>query len=151
MTTYPEFWKRTRRVGECIEWTGAAHEFGYGRLRWPPIRGGKFCYAHRVAWMLEHGPIPAGLYVLHRCDNRKCVNLEHLFLGTHGDNMADMLAKKRQAVGTRHGMSRLAYTTVQAIRRMFMLGATESELAAEFGVSAGYVSELVCCKKRISA
>jgi hypothetical protein len=77
--------------GECLVWTGARSR-GYGHLyvdgAWHP--------AHRLAWVAEHGPIPSGLFVLHRCDNRPCFNIEHLFLGTQADNLADMDAKGRR-------------------------------------------------------
>ena len=65
-------------------------------------RRGETAYAHRMAWELEHGPIPGDLWVLHRCDNPPCVRLDHLFLGTHADNMADKVAKGRQARGDDH-------------------------------------------------
>ena len=74
----------------CIEWQGATVR-GYGCLRIPH----KTLYAHRVSWETSIGPIPEGLHVLHRCDNRLCVNPKHLFLGTHQDNMNDMSRKGR--------------------------------------------------------
>ena len=76
----------------CGFWTASLFREGYGRFK----LDGRSRGAHRVAWELEHGPIPAGMRVLHRCDNPPCVNLEHLFLGTQGDNMRDMAAKGRQ-------------------------------------------------------
>jgi hypothetical protein len=82
-------------MGDCIEWTGGRTSAGYGQL-YPPGLKGRSVLAHRWAWEQEHGPIPAGLHVCHRCDNPPCVNVNHLFLGTMGDNMRDKTRKGRQ-------------------------------------------------------
>jgi hypothetical protein len=91
------FWSRVDRSGDCWLWTGARHPFGYGMV----VLGRRW-YAHRLAWTLSNGPIPAGMCVLHRCDNPPCVNPTHLFLGTFRDNTADMHAKGRGIVGDQH-------------------------------------------------
>ena len=78
----------------CWDWVGARDTFGYGVIG----RGGRgrgHTGAHRVSWQIHRGPIPPGMYVLHRCDNPPCSNPAHLFLGTHRDNVADMVAKGR--------------------------------------------------------
>ncbi len=80
----------------CWLWTGSLFRGGYGQFRSGPDPA-----AHRTAWVIAHGSIPDRLYVLHRCDVRCCVNPEHLFLGTHADNMADMVAKGRSPRGPR--------------------------------------------------
>jgi hypothetical protein len=77
---------------DCWVWQGYRNEHGYGRL-WAPKR-----YVHRAAYEAFVGPIPAGLNVLHRCDNPPCCNPAHLFLGTRADNARDMLAKGRGAL-----------------------------------------------------
>lgn len=74
----------------CIEWIGY-NVRGYGQI----TVAHKGIQTHRLAWTLSNGPIPEGLLVLHHCDNPPCINPDHLFLGTHQDNMNDMSAKGR--------------------------------------------------------
>lgn len=85
-------------LGPCWEWTGAKHEMGYGRV----FYHGMAHMTHRVSWMMEFGVIPEGMFICHKCDNRLCVRPDHLFMGTQADNMADCVAKGRQARGDRH-------------------------------------------------
>lgn len=83
--------KTKKGVGEndCWLFSGYVDPSGYGRI----FVDGKAERAHRVAWILANGPIPDGKYVCHRCDVKRCINENHLFLGTHDDNMADAAAK----------------------------------------------------------
>jgi hypothetical protein len=97
---------------------------------------GKAVYAHRAAWEMVNGSI-GDLYVLHRCDNRKCVNPEHLFLGTFDENMADMVRKDRQALGTRNGHAKLTDDQVRGIRAAT---GRQKAIAAEFGVTQSLIS-----------
>ncbi len=104
------FWEKVevrRREDECWEWHGAKAR-GYGQIV-KAGRGGKLLRAHRVSWELEHGPIPDGLIVRHRCDNRGCVNPSHLELGTRKDNNHDMSVRDRgikSAKGLPYGVQR---------------------------------------------
>jgi len=92
--------------------------------------------AHRVAWELKKGrPIPDGQCVLHHCDNPLCVNPDHLFDGTHADNVRDRDGKNRQARGVQHGQSKLTDDDVRQIRRDSADGMTQREIAKKFGVS----------------
>lgn len=91
-------WSRVQRGGmaECWPWIGPRDRYGYGFIS---IGERRMDRTHRVAWRLSYGPILDGLFVCHRCDNPPCCNPAHLFLGTNADNVADMVAKDRQARG----------------------------------------------------
>jgi hypothetical protein len=134
------FWEKVQKGGDddCWVWTGAlVGVMGYGQTT---VRNRLRRYAHRVAYELAHGPVPADLYVLHHCDNPRCVNPAHLFLGTILDNTRDMLAKGRgnKARGERQGHHKLAESEVRAILQRiggFRLPRGLSKIiAAEFGV-----------------
>jgi hypothetical protein len=139
----------------CLLWTGYIAKNGYGRIgvhRNEIDSRGLSCadgsrkwvsqWAHRIAWQLKHGPIPDNLFVLHRCDVRRCVNVEHLFLGTQLENLRDAKAKGRNARGESMGASVLTNEQVLKIRQLYddkgqFIAATGalSSLAREFGVS----------------
>jgi hypothetical protein len=121
-------------VTGCIEWTGTRNR-GYGYIR----RDGKTIRAHRLAYELKHGPIPKGLYVCHRCDNRSCCNTDHHFLGTNADNMADRNAKGRQAKGERSGGAKLTEADVLEIRRRLAAGESQLEISKAFGITRQHV------------
>lgn len=97
---------------DCWNWQGKIESNGYGRIK----VAGRMVSAHRSVWVDVYGPIPDGLYVLHRCDNRSCANPYHLFLGTNDENMADMVAKGRAPRGERNKASKLTEADVRAIR-----------------------------------
>lgn len=132
----------------CLEWQKARDVHGYGRIGG---QGKTVLYAHRVAWEMENGPIPGGMYVCHRCDNPACIRPEHLFLGTQLDNIRDMVAKGRT------GTTKLTDLQVQEIRDRYVRDAhpwgkgTRSnarELGSEFGVTPECIYMLVGNKYR---
>ena len=96
-STYDKVMSKTKKVGDCLEFTGAKTN-GYGRVG----INGKHFTTSRFVWSHHHGPIPEGLFVLHRCDNSPCLNVDHLFLGTAKDNTQDMMKKGRANFGIRN-------------------------------------------------
>ena len=119
----------------CWNWTGAKFKgTGYGQIQ----VNGRPKRAHRVAWELSNGPVPAGVLVLHRCDNPSCVNPTHLFLGDHQANYDDMVSKGRRkvAAGERVGSSKMTAAEVVRARRLFETGShTVTALARMFGIT----------------
>lgn len=107
---------------------GADNGYGYCRIKFQ----GKQQYVHRFAYERHLGSIPAGLFVCHKCDVRCCVNPDHLFLGTHADNMADMDRKGRQSRGVKVHTAKLLPKQVLAIRRSTKSGRA---LGREYGVT----------------
>jgi hypothetical protein len=111
------FWQKVKRSEDdtrCWLWTAAITRSGYGRFQ---LAHSTFA-AHRIAFHLSnHSEEINGLMVCHSCDVRTCCNPNHLFLGTHQDNMDDKRAKHRVPSGTQHGRAKLTVADVQDIRR----------------------------------
>ncbi len=136
------FWEKVDRRGpdECWPWLACVRreDEGYGAFgidnRHHP--------AHRVAYELTIGPIPAGMVACHTCDNPRCCNPAHVFLGTNRDNDADRVAKGRQAKGSHVGTSKLTEREVWAIRKLRSIGAKPAYLAERFGITAAHVWDL---------
>lgn len=138
------FWDKADKTpghgpaGECWEWKAALQKkTGYGLFG--EMRTGRL--AHRVSYEIEHGSIPDGIFVCHRCDNRRCVRPSHLFLGTHQDNMDDMKSKGRAPFmpGEQGPGCRLTQEQVESI-----LSDTRShgELARAFGVNRNTIRNI---------
>ena len=109
--------------------------------------------AHRLAWEFANGSIPEGMQVLHKCDNRKCCNPAHLFLGSQKDNMQDMIAKGRkvlrtreESVGEKSPQAKLTWAQIREIREKYEMGALQKELAEEFLLSQSQISFIVTKK-----
>lgn len=108
---------------------------------------GKPTSAHRVSYEMNVGKIPDGLHVCHTCDNPKCVNPNHLFLGTHTDNMRDMFAKGRcvrNQKGSLNNASKLTEEDVVAIKYMRKNGFKLRVIAEKYGVSLTTISAVMC-------
>lgn len=127
----------SRKCGECIEWIGYRNEYGYGKLT---VKS-KQMSAHRASWIASNGPIPKGLLVCHKCDNRWCVNPSHLFLGTQAENMADMASKQRRrgvggSNGEKHPNAKIDARTVFDIRAS---SEPIHEIASRYGLTRKHV------------
>lgn len=126
---------RVNATTGCHEWTRHVNAGGYGTASYK----NKHWAAHRLAWTFLRGPIPAGMIVCHRCDNRRCINPDHLFLGTTQDNVDDKMQKGRFVArrGSRSGTAKLTDAQALAIR---LDTRTQDVIANEYGVSQATVS-----------
>ena len=131
------FWAKVQKSDGCWNWTAGRSRGGYGKLG----VNGHHMTAHRVSWLLHHGSISKGLCVLHRCDNRRCVRPDHLFLGTAADNVWDCVRKGRNAgaKGEKNGCAKLTQKDVVAIRAS---SANQLAVARLFGVGQSAVSSI---------
>jgi hypothetical protein len=110
------FWEKVVKTDGCWVWIGCKNHSGYGQLR---VRKDRAELAHRLSIELYHGtPLPAGVCVLHKCDNPACVRPDHLFLGDRPTNSRDMIFKGRSQKGEAHSQSRLTDDAVREIRKL---------------------------------
>ena len=145
MTELERFEQKIDKSGECWNWTGALNytTHGYG------VFGAKSgnALAHRYSYAAFVGEILDGMQVLHRCDNKRCVRPDHLFLGTQKDNMQDMMSKGREVrydrSGTKNPRYRVTPETVAKIKAERATGRTIASISGEFGVSLTHVGRIV--------
>lgn len=133
-------------LGKCWVWGGALKPNGYGIFGAEDWR--RPVYTHRYSWQLEHGSAPGAMQVLHKCDNRRCVNPSHLFLGTHADNMRDKVAKGRapgrDMRGPKNPRAKLTAQDMKEIRASYSAGGvTQLQLANRFGVNRASIGRVV--------
>lgn len=131
--------RTVKQPSGCWEVSGWALPSGHVQIKrksegLPAIR------AHRLAWELVKGPVPDGLNVLHKCDNPRCVNVDHLFLGTQRDNVLDSIRKGRYNA---FGRQKLDAAKVQMIRLLFAQGLTHKAIAQRFGVARHTVTGIL--------
>jgi len=134
------FWKYVDRKSkdECWNWKGKLYN-GYGRFSMLKGMG-----AYRASWIINIGPIPGGLYVLHKCNSRACVNPNHLYLGTQSDNMRDMIVQGGGGVGR---PSRLNSEDIRYIKELYSTGAfTHAFLAVMFGTKRVRITQIINSK-----
>jgi len=135
------FWSKVDKDGPngCWEWTSFINqEYGYFWIN------GKSQKAHRVSWEMHYGKRPGNSFVCHHCDNPKCVNPDHLFLGNPVSNAADMARKGRayRPIGSKHNMAILNERKVSEIKMWLDLGYLQKHIAAAYGVCKPTISHI---------
>ena len=158
--TVDRFWDKVKKSSGCWIWCGSKRSKGYGAFVY--ARGGEVVQgrAHRYSYELHKGKIPAGLCVLHRCDNPACVNPDHLFLGSIADNNADMVSKGRHVRGATytdpllcnyergegHHAAKLTESDIRMIRNQKKSGLSYSKLSRMHGLAVGHLFRIVTRK-----
>lgn len=138
------FWEKVDKSGDCWLWTKSLRA-GYGVFR----KSGRLVSAHRLAYEITNGPIPADLCICHHCDNRQCVNPSHMFLGTHKDNMQDAMGKGRfhfnpkPSYGEKNGMTKLTDDQVRELRNNWPSSESVASIAMRYGVSRWTIQRIV--------
>lgn len=134
LTEQNRFNKSYEQTDTCWNWLGTLDRYGYGVFK----NGRKSIKAHRYSYELHYGNFDKKLHVLHHCDNPRCVNPDHLFLGTNRDNVADRTAKKREGDTSR----RLTAKEKECIKMALQDGQTVNHLAVEYKVHISTIKRL---------
>jgi hypothetical protein len=155
MTALDRFWSKVDKTDDCWNWTAGLFENGYGLFRFD----NRLVRAHRFSWELVNGEIPTGMQVNHHCDNKRCVNPAHLYVGDQKQNRADSVNRGRTAKGLRNGTythpesrrtgelngnSKLTNRQMDEIRETYRIGnASLSKLGRQYGVTKQSIWHIV--------
>ena len=140
--TVARFWSKVAKGKGCWEWQGALSPSGYGSFRVKlPEKGSVNVSAHRFAWALRFGDIQSELMACHHCDNRRCVKVDHLFLGTMQDNADDMVRKGRYGPPRRSNAT-LTPDQVREVRALLKLGGRPTAIAMRYGVQRRAIADI---------
>jgi hypothetical protein len=135
------FWAKVDTSGDCWIWTASKDRKGYGQM----LVNCKPHRAHRLSWILHNGEIPEGGHCLHHCDNPACVNPEHLYIGSHSDNMQDMVRRGRRSHTKQKGSSHTrAILTEEQVRdiKMRLSNETVRGIADSLGLKKHVISDI---------
>ena len=151
--TSPEqkFWAKVVKTQNCWNWIGETRFGGYGYLY---LGNHKYIRVHRFSYKLHKGKIPTGLLVCHSCDNRICVNPDHLWLGTHKDNAIDKMKKGRQVIpkGEKNWGCKIKWEEVKKMRELYKSELYfQYEIAKMFSISTSLTNMIINNKKRLTA
>lgn len=145
------FWGRVEITDSCWLWSGGVSGFGYGHVSFRGLQTS----AHRLSYRMHCGAVPSGMVVCHKCDNPRCVNPSHLFVGTQKDNIRDMVEKGRMwtqvrpedSLGTKNPAAKITEADVLAIRNTYATGRVrQKDIAAQYGLDQTVVSCIVLGK-----
>lgn len=130
------FWRKVDKTGDCWEWTGNKKPVGYGAIQ-EGGKGSKSLLAHRVSYQIHKGEIPDGMVVMHSCDNRGCVNPDHLSIGTYSENTLDAIQKGRFPCNLpepKSGATHRLAISIEKAKAIKGAEGTQTELSRAFAV-----------------
>lgn len=134
-----------KKANGCWEWRGRVAGNGYASFSYAK----KIEYAHRMSYRFYKGEIPCGLLVCHTCDNRRCVNPDHLFLGTYKDNFADMRQKGRSLKGDKSHKAKFTDDTIFEALELHDFGVSMQQISLLYDMSMGYLYEVKHGTRRV--
>lgn len=137
--TKDRFWALvcSRQAGSCWNWDGCLSKSGYGQFNYY-----KTSSAHRISWIMHYGPIPPGKLVLHKCDNKRCVNPMHLYLGNHSRNMLDWVDRSPNARKGKR-ISTFSIPDANTMKQLYLSGKTYKDISGKYNVDTKTVWNIV--------